>query len=420
MKLSSFGEKLTKKTGILELMDDLGRAMNTEKHLLMLGGGNPAHIPEVEKIWHKRWNEIAENGDELERLLGNYTTPQGDAEFMEATADFFKRNYHWQISSKNIAVLNGSQTAFYFLFNMLAGKFSDGTEKKILLPLVPEYIGYADQGISEDMFLSVKPSIEFLENHTFKYHINFDEINVSENIGAICLSRPTNPTGNVVTDEEVSRLHTLAKEHDVPFIIDNAYGAPFPKILFTDVNPIWDEHIIYVLTLSKLGLPSTRTSIVIANEEIIEKLTSINAIVSLSTGTLGQHLVLPYLKNDEVIKISSEIIQPFYQKKAEKAIAFFHEQMQGSEVDYYLHKSEGALFLWLWCKDLPISDYELYQRLKQRGVIVVPGNYFYPGLQEEWKQKKECLRITYGQEEEMVHKGLAIIAEEVKKAYERG
>src|SRR6266849_5749845 len=100
MQLSNFGKKLTQKTGILELMDDLGKAMSGEEKMLMLGGGNPAHIPEIETIWRKRWEEIANNGDELERMLGNYTTPQGDAEFITAIAQFFKNTYGWNISSK--------------------------------------------------------------------------------------------------------------------------------------------------------------------------------------------------------------------------------------------------------------------------------------------------------------------------------
>ena len=48
-------------------------------------------------------------------------------------------------------------------------------------------------------------------------------------IGAICCSRPTNPTGNVLTDGEMARLDTLAQEHGIPLIIDNAYGIPLVK-----------------------------------------------------------------------------------------------------------------------------------------------------------------------------------------------
>lgn len=417
MKLSNFGKKLTSHSGILQLMDDLGNAMSGKQKMLMLGGGNPAHIPEVEQMWRKRFQEILENNDQFERMLGNYTTPQGDNQFIEAFVELLNENYGWNITAKNIAILNGSQTAFFFLFNMLAGESTEG-KKKILLPIAPEYIGYADQGISEDMFVAVKPLIHYIDAHTFKYKIDFEKLKISDNIAAICISRPTNPTGNVITDEEVEHLASLAEQHQIPLILDNAYGSPFPHIIFSDVKMTWNNNIINVMSLSKIGLPSTRTAIIVASEEITSNLCRINAIASLSTGTVGQNILLPLVKSGEIIEISKKYIKSFYQQKAEKAIAFFHKIMN-NEVDYYLHKSEGALFLWLWCKDLPISSKQLYERLKNHGVLVVPGHYFFPGLQEDWKHTSECLRITYSQNENDVMKGLEIIAEEVKRAYEK-
>lgn len=416
MKFSAFGEKFTKKTGILQLMDDLGNALSGKEKMLMLGGGNPAHIPQVETIWRKRMEEILANGDEYERMLGNYTTPQGDGEFIEAIATLFQKQYNWNISSKNIAILNGSQTSFFFLFNLFAGEQTDGSFKKILLPIVPEYIGYEDQGAEHGYFIGTKPTIDYIDNHTFKYHIDFDKLAITKDVAAVCISRPTNPTGNVITDDEIEKLTKLTKEKNVPLIIDNAYGLPFPNIIFTKTSPTWDNHVIFVMSLSKIGLPSTRTSIVIANEETIKALSGMNAIISLSTSTIGQRIMLPIVKNNEVLKISEEIVKPFYQKKAEQAIKFFHQQMDAS-IPYYLHKSEGALFLWLWCKDLPITSLELYERLKKKGVLIVPGNYFFPGLEQEWKHTDECIRITYSQEEEIVKAGLKIIAEEIKNIY---
>jgi len=76
------------------------------------------------------------------------------------------------------------------------------------------------------------------------------------------------------------------------------------------------------------------------------------------------------------------------------------------------------MFLWLWMKDLPITSLELYERLKARGVLVVSGHYFFPGLDEDWRHKQECIRITYSQDEEKVMEGIRIICDEVKKAYD--
>jgi valine--pyruvate aminotransferase len=60
-----------------------------------------------------------------------------------------------------------------------------------------------------------------------------------------------------------------------------------------------------------------------------------------------------------------------------------------------IHKPEGAIFLWLWFKDLPITTELLYQRLKKRGVLMVPGDYFFPGLDKPWPHTHQCMRMNY-------------------------
>lgn len=416
MKFSKFGEKFTRKTGILQLMDDLGLALSGPKKMLMLGAGNPAHIPQVEVLWRRAMDRILKNGNEYERMIGDYQSQQGDSDYINALAGLFNDNYGWGISAKNICILPGSQTSFFYLFNLLAGEYNDSTKKKILLPIIPEYIGYEDQGISDDFFIAAKPLINYLDEHTYKYSIDFGHVNISDDIAAISISRPTNPTSNVITDDEVNKLSTLAKQHHIPLIIDNAYGAPFPQILFTETHPVRDEHIIHSFSLSKLGLPGTRTSIIIANEEIINALTSINAIAALASGNVGEYITREYIRSGEILKISKDLIRPYYKERSDNAIKMIHQNMNPNH-PYYLHKSEGALFLWLWCRDLPITSQQLYERLKQRGVIVVPGEYFFPGLQGEWKHKYECLRISYSGKEEVVREGLGIIADEIKRVY---
>ena len=76
-----------------------------------------------------------------------------------------------------------------------------------------------------------------LPNGQFKYHVDFAHLEIGDDIAAICVSRPTNPTGNVITDDEVEKLEALAKRHIYPLIIDNAYGVPFPGIIFTQATP---------------------------------------------------------------------------------------------------------------------------------------------------------------------------------------
>ncbi len=414
MNLSLFGEKFSAKTGILELMEDLGAALNSSEKMYMLGGGNPAHIPKVNAIWQKRMKDILIHENQFNSMLTNYDSSQGKNTFLEALAELLHNQYGWDITANNIAITNGSQSAFFFLLNMFSGTFKDGKKKKILFPLIPEYIGYADQNIEEGSFTSRKSIIKNIDDKTFKYFIDFEKLNINESIAAICVSRPTNPTGNVLTDEEINKLSIIAEENDIPLLIDNAYGSPFPHIIFEDINSIWNKNIILGMSLSKLGLPSVRTGIIIAEETIIKKISAVNAIVSLSSGSIGQVLTTPYIKNGEILQICKNIIKPFYLKKSIQAVKWIKDCF-GSNIDYSIHKSEGALFLWIWFRNLSITTKELYKKLKMRKVLILPGSYFYFGLEKPWEHKDECIRLTYSQSSEDVKKGIEIIADEVGK-----
>ncbi len=416
MNFSNFGQKFTNKSGILQLMDDLGQAMSGDSDMLMLGGGNPGHIPEVQRIFRERMQRILADNNSFEKMIGNYDPPQGDLAFTTALADLLRELFDWDIHPENIALTLGSQSSFFTLFKLFSGEYSDGKKKKILFPLVPEYIGYSDLGLTNNAFIAQRPSIEHIDDHTFKYHIDFDALEITDEIGAICVSRPTNPTGNVLTDKEIQHLMSLSKQHQIPLIIDNAYGLPFPNIIFSEVESVWNDNTILCMSLSKLGLPGTRTGIVIANPKVIEAITGSNAVFNLATSGLGPQLTLDLVKSGDIISLSKQLIKPYYQQKAEQAINHLSASLDG--YDYHLHKAEGALFLWLWLRNLPINSNELYNRIKDRGVLVVSGHYFFPGLNGDWQHTRECIRITYSQEDDTVKRGLEIIAEEVKRAYD--
>ncbi|MDW3047480.1 valine--pyruvate transaminase [Vibrio sp. Vb1554] len=416
MQFSKFGEKFNQYSGITQLMDDLNDGLRTPG-AIMLGGGNPAAIPAMLDYFHQASEEMLASG-ELVAALANYDGPQGKDAFVKALAQLFRETYGWDISEKNISLTNGSQSGFFYLFNLLAGKQPDGSHKKVLLPIAPEYIGYGDAGIDEDIFISYHPEIELLDNGLFKYHVDFEQLTVDDSVAAICASRPTNPTGNVLTDEEVRKLDKLARENNIPLFIDNAYGLPFPNIIFEDVEPFWNENTILCMSLSKLGLPGVRCGIVIASEEITQALTNMNGIISLAPGSVGPALANHIIGKGDLLKLSSEVIKPFYKQKSQRAVELLQQAI--TDERFRIHKPEGAIFLWLWFDELPITTMELYQRLKARGVLIVPGEYFFIGQQDEWDHAHQCLRMNYVQDDEMMQKGIAIIAEEVEKAYREG
>lgn len=414
MSWSKFGKRFARKTGARELMDDLGEALASDRDICMLGGGNPAHIPEIEAIFAAEVDRILKDEREYRRMFANYPSPAGEERFRASLAALFQREYGWQVTADNIALTNGSQAGFFILFNLLAGRHPDGSFKRILLPVTPEYIGYQDLGLSEGMLAALKPSIQELGDNMFKYRLDVDKLELGDDIAAICVSRPTNPTGNVLTDSEMQCLMDAARGANVPLIIDNAYGMPFPRIIFRDVEPIWNEDIIMCMSMSKLGLPGIRTGVIVAKAETIDAISSVNSVLSLAVPSVGAVLLNELVSSGRILEVSEQVIRPFYRQKMERALACVHESFAG--LDYRVHKPEGALFLWLWFPELPITSAELYRRLRARDVMVLSGHNFFPGLKEEWRHKDECIRVTYSQDDDSVRRGIEAIAEEVRRA----
>jgi valine--pyruvate aminotransferase len=418
--MTRFGTRMTRHTGALELMDDLGAALARADAaaLHMLGGGNPSRIEAVERVYRRRLAEIAADARQFGRFAASYAAPGGDLAFRAAVAEALGEHYGWTLDARNVGLTGGSQSAFFFLFNLFAGDGEDGVRRRVLLPLAPEYIGYADLGLCDDMLVAQTALVEDTGDGFFKYHIDFEHLRPGADVGAICVSRPTNPSGNVLTYDELGRLDSLARAHGVPLIVDAAYGLPFPGIQHAHPECLWNPNVVLCLSLSKLGLPGLRTGIVVADESVIEALTAFNATAALAPASAGPVLVEPLLRSGELARLCDDAIRPHYAASCAAAIDALRAACDG--LPLRIHRPEGAFFLWLHFPGLPITSAELYRRLKQRDVYVLSGHHFFPGLPEDTPHRHECLRLSYAQPLERVRAGIAILGEEVRRAYDEG
>ncbi len=419
VRFSLFGEKLARESGILQLMEDLGQALRQPGPVYMLGGGNPAKIPALVARFRQALRELAEDTPRFLRVVTDYAEPQGLGEFRADLARLFRSQYGWPIGPENIVLTNGSQQAFALLFNMLAGPMPDGSVRRILFPLAPEYVGYADLGWSQEpLFRSLKPEIELQTAPFFKYRVNLADLpQDTRDLAAVCLSRPTNPSGNVLTQAEMETLVRWTRERGLWLIVDGAYAAPFPYIQFVEAPPLWDEHVVLSFSLSKLGLPGVRMGILIAAEPLARGLAAMNAVLSLAPGNLGAGLVWEMVRTGEILDLGPRHVRPFYQAKRDQALTWLATYLK--DVPYRVHQPEGTFFLWVWFPGLPVSSQELYRRLKARGVLVVPGEYFFPGLEDPWPHRHECIRINVAGPEDVVQEGLRRLAETVRDLYEK-
>ena len=399
-------------------MQDLTIAAPPVGQLYPMGGGNPAHIPEVEDALRQIASEVVDDTKRFTQMVGDYDAPQGHERFRAALAERLSGLFNQPLSASNIAITNGSQASFEILFNAFAGAFSDGSWRHIELPITPEYVGYNDMGRQARPILRSTPArIDLIGDQQFKYGIDLDrfELNVRTS-GAVCLSRPTNPSGNVVTDAELTHVAQQCAVTEVPLIIDGAYGLPFPGMIYTQATPFWDDNTILCLSLSKLGLPGVRTGIIVAATQVTELIRNANAINGLAPTRVGPELVLPLLSNHRLDELCETVIRPHYLSKQSLALNTLLEAAKGLPIR--VHRADGAMFLWVWFENLPGGTQKLYELAAAEGVVTVAGHHFFQGLTRQWQHANECLRVNYAGDPNTVETGIKRLITLARRLYD--
>lgn len=392
--LSQIGSDMSRLTGVRAIMKDIIETLRAggDRTFINLSAGNPLILPEVEQLWRDCTADLLASS-EYGEVVCRYGSSQGYQPLINAVVADFNQRYGLSLTDRNILITPGSQSLYFYAANAFGGHTDAGVLKKIVLPLSPDYTGYGGVTLNQDALLAYKPKLDLDEaTHRFKYRPDFSQLELNETTGCVLFSRPCNPTGNVLTDDEVKKIADLAATYQIPVLVDSAYAPPFPALNFTEMTPLFGDNILHCMSLSKAGLPGERIGIAIGPEPLIQVLECFQTNLCIHSSRYGQAIAARAIASGALAEISEQVIRPFYQRKIEIVAATLDRTMPS--VPWFLHRGEGAIFAWLWLKDLPMTDWEFYQRLKAVDVIVVPGSSFFPGLQEDWDHKQQCLRIS--------------------------
>jgi valine--pyruvate aminotransferase len=418
--LTQIGEQMSNLTGVRAIMKDIIQTLQagTGQEFINLSAGNPLILPEVEQLWRDCTAELLASSDYGE-VVCRYGSSQGYGPLISAIANDFNRRYGLNLSERNILITPGSQSLYFYAANAFGGYTSSGQLKQIVLPLSPDYTGYGGVSLVPEALIAYKPTLDIDHSaHKFKYRPDFSQLAITEHTGCVIFSRPCNPTGNVLTDEEVQKIAALASPYDVPVLIDSAYGPPFPALNFTEMTPVFGDNILHCMSLSKVGLPGERIGIAIGDAQAIGALESFQTNMCIHPSRYGQAIAAYAIASGALAEIATQVIRPYYKNKfavLEKTL----NQAMPKNLPWFLHRGEGAIFGWLWLQDLPLSDWEFYQQLKQVGVIVVPGSSFFPGLREDWPHKQQCLRISLTASDQEIETGMQRLAKVAEEVYQR-
>lgn len=417
--LTKIGAQMSNLTGVRAIMKDIIETLQAGngQEFINLSAGNPLILPQVEQLWRDCTQELLDSS-EYGSVVCRYGSSQGDSTLISAIATDFNRRYGLNLTNRNILITPGSQSLYFYAANAFGGYTPEGKLKRIVLPLSPDYTGYGGVSLVPESLVAYKPTLDINASaHQFKYRPDFSQLEITEDTGCVIFSRPCNPTGNVMTDEEVRKIAALAAPYNIPVLIDSAYGPPFPALNFTEFTPVFGDNILHCMSLSKAGLPGERIGVAIGDEQLIQVLESFQTNMCIHPSRYGQAIAARAINSGKLADIATSVIRPFYKDKfavLEDTIS----QAMPKDLPWFLHRGEGAIFAWLWLRDLPITDWEFYQQLKQVGVIVVPGSTFFPGLQEEWAHKHQCIRISLTASDDEIVTGTQRLAKLTEQLYQ--
>ncbi|MFD5184549.1 valine--pyruvate transaminase [Streptomyces sp. NPDC058372] len=416
MGLSRSGQKMASLSGLRLIMEDIATTVGstTGKEWLNLGIGNPAAIPEVRSTWQRMTAQALDLS--FNEVSCKYGPSRGMPELVEAIAEYFNRRYGWDIGPKNIVVGPGSQMLCFAAAALFTGPGKD-RDTRLVLPMTPDYTGYQGLSLTPGGVTGVAPVLELADERSFRYLFDLPALEGLADVGLLLLSSPSNPVGRCTSRDETERLIAAARRHGVPLVIDNAYGAPFPAIGGSATAPARDESVMNVFSLSKAGLPGERLGFAIADECLIDPMVSFMANSALHAPQLVQSALAHALQADVLDALVTSVISPFYAERRKYAETLLTESLP-EDIAWRLYASEGGMFCWIWVDEEWFDDLRLYEALKENGVFIVPGRYFFVDTADGKsmaRHAQQCFRISITADPDVIAAGVEVIAAVLKR-----
>ena len=188
---------------------------------------------------------------------------------------------------------------------------------------------------------------------------------------AILLGFPNNPTGAVLTKEDVAGIAGLAVEHDLLIYADEiydrlVYGTEHHSIIG---EPGMKERTIYLAGFSKsYAMTGWRVGYACAPAEIVEQMMKIHQYTVMCVPTAAQYAALEALQHGE-----PEVVRMVKAYDERRQVMWKRFNKMGLEC----FEPRGAFYCFPNITSTRLSDDEFCERLlKEEKVVVVPGNAF--------------------------------------------
>ena len=216
----------------------------------------------------------------LDQDVLGYTLALGDPPLRAAIAEHYRRQYDLSIAADRIAVTTGSSGAFLLTF---LAAFDPGDKVAILRPGYPCYrnilsaLGIEAVDVPVGAASRFQPTPELLDAAG------------GADLDGLLLASPANPTGSMLTDQELSDLLDYCRRRDIRYISDEIYhGISYRRPARSALE--LDDQTIVINSFSKYySMTGWRLGWIVLPEYMVEPVERLAQNLFISAPTLSQH-----------------------------------------------------------------------------------------------------------------------------------
>ncbi len=327
--------------------------VNSMEGAISLGVGEPDFVTP----WHIRDAGIFA----LEKGRTYYTSNSGLIELREAICDYYKR-YNVNATPSEVLVTVGGSEAVDLAMRTVV---EPGDE---VLITEPSFVCYKP---CVSLAGGVPVTLETKAENAFKLTAEELEAAITPKTKMLVISYPNNPTGAIMTKEELEKIADVVKAHDIMVLSDEIYAELTYSGKHTSIASLPDmkDRTIIINGFSKAyAMTGWRLGYAIAHEKLMKQMTKVHQYAIMSAPTTSQYAAIEAIKNgdDSIAMMVNE-----YNDRRKVIVDAFNS------MGLTCFDPMGAFYIFPSIKSTGMKSEEFCEKLlEDQKVALVPGNAF--------------------------------------------
>ncbi len=326
----------------------------------------------------------AETERAVKNRLNHYTESLGLPELREKISQYYYEKYRVDVSPSRIALTVGTSGAFLVAYTIT---LNSGERLAFSDPSYPCYKNFS-------YILDIEPVLIPVDKST-NYQLTVEHLKQYENIKALQISSPNNPTGNIYQKTVLKELAEYCEENGIYFISDEIYhGLVYDQNEHTVLE--FSDRAIVINGFSKyFCMPGFRLGWIILPEDLVRKAEIVMQNVFISPPTISQYGALGAFDWNHL-----SLITETYRERRD----FLYKELSTLfDIDA---KPEGAFYLWANIERYSDNSYEFAKELLDKIHVAVT-----PGIDFGNNNTEKYIRFAYTKNIEHLEEGVKRLKE---------